>query len=117
MKKRLLFAGGLVVVALLACATGDSYLFALVGIAMTFGLFAASVDFALGYCGILNLGAALPFGLGCYFMAYGLRAGWLWPVSILAGVIVSVSLSLVIGYMGFGRTSWPGFSTPYSAWY
>jgi ABC-type branched-subunit amino acid transport system permease subunit len=104
MKKRLLFAGGLVLLAVLACATGDSYLIALAGTAMTFGLLAASVDLALGYCGILNLGAALHFGIGCYFMAYGLKAGWFWPIGILAGVIVSVSLSLVIGYMGFRRS-------------
>ncbi len=73
----------------------------LIATAIIYGLFAASVDFSYGYAGILNLGSALYFGLGAYVMAFGLKSGGDPILLILIGLIVSIVISLIIGYVGF----------------
>ncbi|AJY75618.1 branched-chain amino acid ABC transporter permease [Paenibacillus beijingensis] len=73
----------------------------LLATACIYGLFAASVDFSYGYAGILNLGSALYFGIGSYTMAYGLKHGFDSLLLFIAGMVLSVIIASVIGYVGF----------------
>ena len=79
---------------------GDAYLLDLVAIAMLFGLFAASVDFSWGYCGVLNLGSGLYFGIGCYANAYCLKHDLGASTGTALGFLVSASTALAIGIAG-----------------
>lgn len=75
----------------------DDYLVEIVGMALLFGLFAASVDFSWGRTGVLTLGAALYFGIGAYFVAFGHRSGWGFVGSVVAGTCASLTVAAVIG--------------------
>jgi urea transport system permease protein len=96
MKLALSAVAGAVVVSLVG-SLADDYLVEIVGMAVLFGLFAASVDFSWGRAGILTLGAALYFGIGAYFVAFGLRAGWGFCASVGAGTVTSLTLAVLIG--------------------
>ena len=82
---------------------GHNYVLDLVAIAIIFGLLAASVDFSWGYCGVLNLGPAFYFGVGAYFAAYGLKHGWPVSASIITGMMASITIAGIIGYVAFRR--------------
>jgi len=60
------------------------------------GLFAVSLDMALGYAGILTVGHAAFFGAGAY--AAGLFAKHLWAEPF-TGLLVAASVCLVLGYL------------------
>ena len=72
--------------------------------ALLFGLFAISVDIALGYTGLLTLAPAAFFGLGAYSLAkvvvsYG-GSFWLgFPVAI----VVAAVTAFIIGYVPIRR--------------
>lgn len=72
--------------------------------AILFGLFAISVDIALGYTGLLTLAPAAFFGLGSYSLAkvvvsYG-GSFWLgFPVAIVAAAVIA----FIIGYVPIRR--------------
>jgi ABC-type branched-subunit amino acid transport system permease subunit len=78
-------------------AFADDYFVEIVGMALLFGLFAAAVDFSWGRAGVLTLGAALYFGIGAYFVAFGLRAGWGFVASVAAGTCASLIVAALIG--------------------
>ena len=59
------------------------------------GLFAVSLDIAIGYAGILTLGHAVFFGLGAYAAGIIAKAGWGEPISALA---VAFALCAVVAY-------------------
>ena len=63
---------------------------------MIFGLFAVSLDMALGYAGILTVGHAAFFGAGAY--AAGLLAanGWSEPIS---GLLFAIAVCALLGYL------------------
>lgn len=75
----------------------DEYFVQIVGMAVLFGFFAASVDFSWGRSGVLTLGAALYFGIGAYFVAFGYHAGWAFSLSVLLGMATSLAVALLIG--------------------
>ena len=72
--------------------------------ALLYGLFAISVDIALGYTGLLTLAPAAFFGLGAYSLAkvvvsYG-GSFWLgFPVAI----VVAAVIAFIIGYVPIRR--------------
>lgn len=98
---------------------------------LVFGILSASLSFAWGYTGILNLGHAVSFGLGSYAMAMAVKlrtipiqtgAGglpdfmvwnnvtvlpWFWEpfhsytFAILAGVAIPMLLALLLGWFMF----------------
>jgi len=92
---------GLLILFLIVGFVAPEYLLDLLATAVIFGVFAASADFSYGYAGIMNLGSALYFGLGAYIMGYGLKASANPFLLIPSALIVSIILSLVIGYVGF----------------
>ncbi|MDN8613525.1 branched-chain amino acid ABC transporter permease [Variovorax ginsengisoli] len=65
-----------------------------------FGLFAVSLDMALGYAGILTVGHAAFFGAGAYAAGLLARHGWSEPFSgLLFALLLCVALGYVLSYL------------------
>lgn len=95
------FASLILVYFLWSGVIGNPYGLDILAVALVFGLYAAGVDLAWGYGGILLLGSALFYGIGAYGMAFALQREWE-PLLTYPSVIgVSVLLALVIAYIGF----------------
>jgi ABC-type branched-subunit amino acid transport system permease subunit len=75
----------------------------------TYAIFAASLAFAWGHCGLLVLGHAVSFGLGAYAMSIvtlgklpglpGLQSSW---IGLLAALLVPGAISALLGLIFFG---------------
>lgn len=63
---------------------------------MIFGLFAVSLDMALGYAGILTVGHAAFFGAGAYAAGLLAKHGWGEPFS---GLLVALMVCAALGYL------------------
>lgn len=64
---------------------------------LIFGLFAVSLDMALGYAGILTVGHAAFFGAGAYTAGLLAKHGWGEPFSgLLAALLVAVALGYLL---------------------
>lgn len=63
---------------------------------MIFGLFAVSLDMALGYAGILTVGHAAFFGAGAYAAGLLAKHGWSEPFS---GLLFALLLCVALGYV------------------
>lgn len=77
----------------------ESYLVSIITKAIIYGLFAISLDIALGYTGLFTLAPAAFFGIGAYSVAkvtvdYGLSYWLGFPVAIVVAAVVA----LVLGY-------------------
>lgn len=67
---------------------------------LIFGLFAVSLDMALGYAGILTVGHAAFFGAGAYAAGLLARHGWGEPFTgLLAALVVAGALGYALSYM------------------
>ncbi|MEJ8822486.1 branched-chain amino acid ABC transporter permease [Variovorax humicola] len=67
---------------------------------MIFGLFAVSLDMALGYAGIITVGHAAFFGTGAYVAGLLGKHGWTEPFSgLLLALIVCAALGYVLSYL------------------
>jgi len=66
---------------------------------LIFGLFAVTLDLALGYAGILTLGHAAFFGAGAYAAGLFAKHAWSEPLS---GLVVALLVCAALGYV----TSW-----------
>jgi len=67
---------------------------------MIFGLFAVSLDMALGYAGILTVGHAAFFGAGAYAAGLLAKHGWSEPFSgLLFALLLCVALGYVLSYL------------------
>lgn len=62
---------------------------------MIFGLFAVSLDMALGYAGILTVGHAAFFGAGAYAAGLLAKYGWSEPFT---GLVFALVVSGLLGY-------------------
>lgn len=75
-------------------AVAPEYLLADFGIYFAYALFAVSLGFAWGHCGLLSLGHAVYFGVGAYAMSIvtlGMTPGLPWLVSTWAGLAAAVA--------------------------
>jgi branched-chain amino acid transport system permease protein len=63
---------------------------------LIFGLFAVSLDMALGYAGILTVGHAALFGAGAYMAGLLAKHGWGEPFT---GLLVALVGCAVLGYL------------------
>lgn len=63
---------------------------------LIFGLFAVSLDLALGYAGILTVGHAAFFGIGAYTAGLLARHGWGEPLS---GLLAAGATGLLAGWL------------------
>jgi branched-chain amino acid transport system permease protein len=63
---------------------------------MIFGLFAVSLDMALGYAGILTVGHAAFFGAGAYAAGLFAKHGWSEPLS---GLLFAFLVCAILGYL------------------
>ena len=67
---------------------------------LVFGLFAVSLDMALGYAGILTVGHAAFFGAGAYTAGLLSKHGWGEPISgLLAALLVCLALGYALGLL------------------
>ncbi len=67
---------------------------------LIFGLFAVSLDMALGYAGILTVGHAAFFGAGAYAAGLLAKHGWSEPFSgLLFALLVCAALGYVLSYL------------------
>jgi branched-chain amino acid transport system permease protein len=67
---------------------------------LIFGLFAVSLDMALGYAGILTVGHAAFFGAGAYAAGLLARHGWGEPFTgLLTALAVAGALGYALSYM------------------
>src|SRR5690606_34325597 len=67
---------------------------------MIFGLFAVSLDMALGYAGILTVGHAAFFGAGAYAAGLLAKHGWSEPFSgLLFALLVCAALGYALSYL------------------
>lgn len=67
---------------------------------MIFGLFAVSLDMALGYAGILTVGHAAFFGAGAYAAGLLAKHGWGEPFSgLLLALLVCFALGYALSYL------------------
>ena len=67
---------------------------------MIFGLFAVSLDMALGYAGILTVGHAAFFGAGAYAAGLIAKHGWSEPFSgLLFALLICVALGYALSYL------------------
>ncbi|MGH8789144.1 MAG: branched-chain amino acid ABC transporter permease [Cupriavidus necator] len=65
-----------------------------------FGLFAVSLDMALGYAGIITVGHAAFFGAGAYAAGLLAKHGWNEPFSgLLLALLVCAALGYVLSYL------------------
>jgi urea transport system permease protein len=109
----------------------DDYLISKFSRYLVFGMLAAALSWSWGYGGILNLGQALPFGLGSYCMAMALKLRtipvqtgsdglpdfmvwnnveklpWFWQpfysmtFAIIAGIVLPAALMAALGWFMF----------------
>lgn len=63
---------------------------------LIFGLFAVSLDIALGYAGILTVGHAAFFGSGAYAAGLLARYGWGEPIS---GLLLAFAVCALLGWL------------------
>lgn len=67
---------------------------------LIFGLFAVSLDMALGYAGILTVGHAAFFGAGAYVAGLLAKHGWGEPISgLLLALLVCAALGYALSYL------------------
>lgn len=83
----------------------DDYRSANIATGLCMGLLAVSADISWGYCGVLNLGPVLGFGLGAYATAIAMRSSQPYHLAAAAGVVVAVFTvgALAIGTIRSGR--------------
>ncbi len=96
-------------------AVAPSFLLSDLSIYFAYAIFAASLAFAWGHCGLLVLGHAVSFGLGAYAMSIitlgmlpglsDLRSTWL---GLVAAIAVPGVISLLLGAFFFGGKSLKG---------
>lgn len=63
---------------------------------LVIGLFAVSLDLALGYAGILTVGHAAFFGMGAYTAGLWAKHGWPEPFS---GLLMALAVCAALGYL------------------
>lgn len=63
---------------------------------LIYGLFAVSLDMALGYAGILTVGHAAFFGMGAYAAGLLAKYGWSEPFS---GLLLALGFCATLGYV------------------
>ena len=104
MKTRLILWGIAVLVLLalphVANALGQAYYIDLVRRIMILAIAAVSLNFILGYGGLVSFGHAAYLGIGAYAVGilgfYGLHGGWLqWAVAIGASALVALAIGAV----------------------
>jgi branched-chain amino acid transport system permease protein len=67
---------------------------------LIFGLFAVSLDMALGYAGILTVGHAAFFGAGAYAAGLLAKHGWGEPFTgLLVALVVCTALGYLLSYL------------------
>src|SRR5579871_3936088 len=69
----------------------DDYKTGLIGLGLTYGLFAIGLDIAWGRAGLVSIGQAVFFGLGCYGVAVAAVA----DKSMLLGAVVGILIATV----------------------
>ena len=80
-----------------AAAAGQEYYVAFAARVLVFGLAATSLNFILGYGGMVSFGHAAFFGCGAYTVAalaaHGVGSAWIaWPLAMLASALLAAAI-------------------------
>ena len=89
---------------------GDAFWLSILTEMLIWSCFAGSINFLLGYVGLLSFGQALYFGFGMYGVALGLTTLGLgfWPAFLL-GIFASAVMALLTGIFAV-RLTWHYFA-------
>src|SRR5205814_272991 len=87
----------LVVLALLPFVL-DEFRLRSMGGYLAFAILALSLDFVWGFGGIISFGQGAFFGLGAYFIGFGLTS-WHFPLAPLVGLLAGVAVSSLLAFL------------------
>jgi branched-chain amino acid transport system permease protein len=85
----------------------DEFKTGLIGLGLTYGLFAVGLDVAWGRAGVISIGQAVFFGFGCYGVAVA-EAGAYSPVlGGVVGVLLATAFGAFVAVVGLRRAANP----------
>lgn len=79
----------------------------LIGLGLTYGLFAIGLDLAWGRAGIVTIGQAVFFGLGVYGVAIALTRHFSVAFGAAAGIVLATALGVLTAAVGQRRATNP----------
>ena len=79
----------------------------LIGLGLTYGLFAVGLDLAWGRTGIVSIGHAVFFGLGVYGVAIAMTRHYSPELGALIGIAIAAALGLITAVVGLHRATNP----------
>lgn len=103
----LVFCLVLLVVAALCPFLVSEFKVGLIGLGLTYGLFAVGLDLAWGRTGVVSIGQAVFFGLGVYGVAIALTRHFSPELGGLIGILLAAALGLLTAAVGQRRATNP----------
>ena len=103
----LLFCLAFLVVAALCPFLVSEFKVGLIGLGLTYGLFAVGLDLAWGRTGIVSIGQAVFFGLGVYGVAIAITRHYSPELGGLIGIGIAAALGLITAVVGQHRATNP----------
>src|SRR5579862_6014310 len=85
----------------------DEYKTGLIGLGLTFGLFAFGLDVAWGRAGLVSIGQAVFFGMGSYGVAVAAATGSSTLLGGAIGIALAAVFGLFIAVVGLRRSTNP----------
>ena len=85
----------------------DEFKTGLVGLGLTYGLFAVGLDVAWGRAGVISIGQAVFFGFGCYGVAVAEAGNTSGILGGAIGVILAMAFGAFIALVGLRRAAHP----------
>lgn len=103
-------SAGSLLLAILLPIVASNFATGLLTEALVFGLFAVSVNIALGYAGLITLAPAFFFGLGAYGVAISMvdHGASFW-FGLVVAIVLSVIFAVVIGWAPIKRGIGPAY--------
>ena len=97
-RKVMIIGGIIAAVVLVVLPWGISgYWVRLITTVFMFAALAKAIDLMIGYTGYVPFGNVVFFGLGAYSTGVGMANGWPFLISMLIGVLISISVCLLVG--------------------
>jgi branched-chain amino acid transport system permease protein len=85
----------------------DDFKTGLIGLGLTYGLFAVGLDVAWGRAGVISIGQAVFFGFGCYGVAVAEAGGASAILGGVIGVMLAIAFGAFVAAVGLRRAANP----------
>jgi branched-chain amino acid transport system permease protein len=85
----------------------DEFKTGLIGLGLTYGLFAVGLDVAWGRAGVISIGQAVFFGFGCYGVAVAEAGDYSGILGAAVGVMLAMGFGAFIALVGLRRATNP----------